>query len=258
MSGIYQHFRPEEKEFIDQVIDWRINVEDTYAPKLTDFLDPRQQFILSSILGENEDVRHQLFGGQDSSERKRALIFPEYYQPTDDDFQIGLYEIDYPQKFISLNHPMVLGSIMALGLKRDKFGDIIVNNDRIQFYSAAEIEDYVAQELNQIGKAKVSIQKKNFNQAIGSDELWRESETTASSLRLDVTLAAAFNISRQKAQSIIQQGLARVNWEKVEQASFECREGDIMSARGFGRCKLMEINGKTRKDKFRIKIGLLK
>ena len=95
-------------------------------------------------------------------------------------------------------------------------------------------------------------------QAIGSDELWRESETTASSLRLDVTLAAAFNISRQKAQSIIQQGLARVNWEKVEQASFECREGDIMSARGFGRCKLMEINGKTKKDKCRIKIGLLK
>ena len=129
MSGIYQHFRPEEKEFIDQVIDWRINVEDTYAPKLTDFLDPRQQFHPELHFGENEDVRHQLFGGQDDSERKRALIFPEYYQPTDDDFQIGLYEIDYPQKFISLNHPMVLGSIMALGLKRDKFGDIIVNNE---------------------------------------------------------------------------------------------------------------------------------
>ena len=51
MSVVYQHFRPEEKEFIDQVIDWRINVEDTYAPKLTDFLDPRQQFILRSIIG---------------------------------------------------------------------------------------------------------------------------------------------------------------------------------------------------------------
>ena len=33
---------------------------------------------------------------------------------------------------------------MSLGLKRDKFGDIIVHDDRIHFYSAAEIEDYVS------------------------------------------------------------------------------------------------------------------
>lgn len=40
--NIYQHFRPEEREFIDQVLNWKNIVENTYAPKLTDFLDPRE------------------------------------------------------------------------------------------------------------------------------------------------------------------------------------------------------------------------
>lgn len=258
MSIIYQHFRLEEREFIDQVIGWRQHVEDQYSPRLTDFLDPRQQFILRSIFGENRDILFQLYGGNDNAERKRALIYPSYYEPESVDFQIGLYEIVYPQKFISLDHRSVLGSMMSIGLKRDKFGDIVMNGNRIQFFSAEEVEDYLIHELQQIGKAKVSLQKRKVNEAIKSDEQWRESETTASSLRLDVVLASAYNISRQKAQSIIQQGLAKVNWEKIESASFECGEEDVISARGLGRCKILEINGKTKKEKWRIKLGLLK
>ena len=49
--SIYQHFRPEEREFIDQVLNWKNLVENTYAPKLTDFLDPREQQILKRVDG---------------------------------------------------------------------------------------------------------------------------------------------------------------------------------------------------------------
>lgn len=257
MSVVYQHFRREEKEFIDQVIQWREYVNRSYAPKSTDFLDPRQQFILSAILGESSEIRYEFFGGADDCERKRACIYPDYFELKEEDFQIGLYEIDYPRKFIQLDHRMVLGSIMSLGLKRDKFGDIRKNGDRIQFFMAEEIESYILLELTQIGKAKVSIQKKVAD-PISSDEQWRESEKTVSSLRLDVILAAAYNISRQKSQTFIQQGHIKVNWEKVEQTSFECMASDVLSVRGMGRCKIIDIQGKTKKDRWRIKVGLLK
>ncbi|MBS4207696.1 RNA-binding protein [Bacillus sp. FJAT-50079] len=257
MSGVYQHFRPEEKEFIDQVLDWRQSVEDFYSPKLTDFLDPRQQLIVSSLIGENNDVRCSFFGGSEESERKRAIIYPEYYEPSLEDFQVGLYEIDYPRKFIQLDHRTVLGTIMSLGLKRDKFGDIIVSGDRIQLLLAEEIEDFILTQLTQMGRANVSIQKK-AEKPIESDEKWHESEKTASSLRLDTIVATAYNLSRQKAQTLIQQGLARVNWEKIEQPSYECMAGDVLSVRGFGRSKMIAIHGKTKKDKWRITIGILK
>ena len=50
--SIYQHFRPEERGFIDQVLNWKDFVENKYAPKLTDFLDPREQQILKMIIGQ--------------------------------------------------------------------------------------------------------------------------------------------------------------------------------------------------------------
>lgn len=89
-------------------------------------------------------------------------------------------------------------------------------------------------------------------------EQWKEKETTMSSLRLDTLTATAFQISRNKAQLLIQQGKTKVNWGIIEQTSFECAQGDVVSVRGLGRCTLLEILGMTKKDKLRVKLGVLK
>ena len=39
---IYQHFRPEEHELIDRLIDKCDQAAQQYAPVLTNFLDPRE------------------------------------------------------------------------------------------------------------------------------------------------------------------------------------------------------------------------
>ena len=73
--SIYQHFRPEEREFIDQVLNWKEYVENNYAPKLTDFLDPREQQIVKIIIGQHMGIKWQFFGGTEFTERKRAFLF---------------------------------------------------------------------------------------------------------------------------------------------------------------------------------------
>lgn len=258
MSSIYQHFRPEEKQFIDTVLDWKEYVEHTYAPKLTDFLDPRQQFILQSVIGEGVDVRYGFFGGKENSERKRALLYPGYFEPDNSDFMVGLYEIEYPRKFMRIEHPMVLGSLMSLGVKRDKFGDILINEDRIQFFSSEEIESFLMAELREIGRASVHIRKLPVKEAIRGSEQWKELEVSTSSLRLDGIISSVFNISRQKSQALIEQKLVKLNWKTVENPAAECMEGDMISARRLGRCKIIDVLGTTKKNKVRLKIGLLK
>jgi RNA-binding protein YlmH len=258
MNGIYQHFRPEEKQFIDSALDWIGFVERTYTEKLTDFLDPRQQFILQSVLGEGKDAKLSFFGGAPFCERKRALICPDYMEPQADDFHISVHEIDYPRKFITLEHRMVLGSIMSLGIKRDKFGDIIVNGDRIQFFSCREIDGFLTSHLKEIGRASVALQKIPLEKVMEREEEWDELETTAASLRLDAVLSAVFSISRKKAQSLIAQKLVKLNWKVVEQPAAECYEGDMISARKLGRCKIISVLGETRKNKLRIKAGIIK
>ncbi|MBU8877742.1 RNA-binding protein [Bacillus sp. FJAT-29790] len=251
---IYQHFRPEEKEFIDQVLNWKDTVEATYAPKLTDFLDPREQEIVKTIIG-NQDVKLKMFGGSLTAERQRAFIFPDYYQCEEEDFGICLFEVDYPKKFITLEHPQVLGSLMSLGLKRGKFGDILFQEDRIQFFVSQDIEDYISMQLESIGKATVTLRKQPLKNVIQAGEIWQEMSITTSALRLDTVISAIYNLSRQKSQVYIQQGIVKANWTMIENPAFECKEGDIISVRGHGRSKIMALEGKTKKDKWKITAG---
>src|SRR5690625_6844211 len=83
--GIYQHFRKEEHPFIDQVLSWKEDVERTYRYRLTDFLDPREQQIIESIIGtNNEELQLVSYGGGKYSERKRVIIAPFYEEITND------------------------------------------------------------------------------------------------------------------------------------------------------------------------------
>jgi RNA-binding protein YlmH len=252
---IYQHFRPEEREFIDQVVQWKRVVEDTYVAKLTDFLDPRAQQIVFSLVGETADLNCHFFGGVDNAERKRALIFPDYHNISNDDYQIDIFEIEYPKKFVTIEHREVLGSLMSLGLKRDKFGDILFENGSIQIVVAKEIKSYLGLQLTSIGRAKVTLKEIPLEHAITLKETWNEMVTTVSSMRLDTVISALYNISRQKSQLLIEQGVVKVNFAITIKTSFEIKEFDMISVRGFGRTKIVSIDGKTKKDKWRITAG---
>ncbi|AIM17630.1 MULTISPECIES: RNA-binding protein [Neobacillus] len=253
--NIYQHFRPEEREFIDLVLQWKSFVELNYAPKLTDFLDPREQHILKLIIGEHGEVKYHFFGGYDQAERKRALLYPEYFTPSEDEFQISLFEIHYPKKFVKIEHPQVLGTLMSLGLKRGKFGDILINDEQIQFFTAKEVSFYVSSNIETIGRTGVKLSEQPFENVIASNEKWEENDLTVSSLRLDTVISGVYHISRQKAQDLIQHNFVKVNWTLTENTSFLCEIGDMISVRGFGRVKLIRIDGKTKKEKWRITVA---
>ncbi|WP_223700303.1 YlmH family RNA-binding protein [Sutcliffiella deserti] len=253
--SIYQHFRPEEHEFIDQVMEWKENVIVQYAPKLTDFLDPREQEIVQSIIGTNEEIKLEFFGGVSEAERKRALLYPSYYSPSTEDFQIKTYELSYPDKFVQIEHRQVLGSLMGIGLKRSKFGDIYFHEKSVQLVIGEEVSSYVELQFQEVGKVKVNLKNIPYTDLISQESGWEESSTTTASLRLDVLIATIYNLSRQKAQMFIGAKKVKVNWKLVEQSSFECLEGDILSVRGYGRSKLLSVEGKTKKDKWRVIVG---
>ncbi|HZG61168.1 MAG TPA: RNA-binding protein [Anoxybacillus sp.] len=253
--NLYQHFRKEEHHFLDQVLQWRESVKTWYAPKLTDFLDPREQEIVRLVIGNDPEVKLSFYGGAPFVERKRALLYPEYFEPKQEEFELTLFEIKYPHKFVSLEHRQVLGSLMSLGLKRAKFGDILIKEERIQFIVAKDVASYIQLNFDMVGKTKISLEELTLDNIVQLEEQWLEETITVSSLRLDAVLAQTFHVSRQKVQLLIENGLVKVNWKITEEPHFECKEGDTLSARGFGRCKIFSIDGKTKKEKWRVRIG---
>ncbi|MFN2746144.1 MULTISPECIES: YlmH family RNA-binding protein [Bacillus] len=258
MSDIYQHFRKDEEPFIDKALEWKQTAADQYRMKLTDFLDPREQVILNSLVGQSDEVKLAFFGGFPEAERKRAVFYPEYVEPSAEDFQLQAYEVLYPQKFASIEHRELLGSLMGIGLKRQKFGDLIFADGTWQFVCSEEVADFVFSQLGQIGKVKVSLEKIPLSKLKVPEQAVEIRDDTVSSLRLDAVCSAVSRQSRQKAQVLVKNGLVKVNWKVIEDPSYTLLEGDMLSVRGFGRFRLKNIDGKTKKGKWRLSFELQK
>ncbi|MDK7752283.1 RNA-binding protein [Staphylococcus ureilyticus] len=247
---IYQHFRKEEHELIDQLIDKCYRANNQFAPVLTSFLDPRGQYILNVVVGSFQDLEVTFYGGP-YAERQRAIIAPDYFHPEVEDFEIILFEIDYPQKFVTLQHQHVLGTIMSLGIERDQLGDIVVDN-RIQFTLTKQLESYIILELNKIKGATVKLNALPIKDMIQSVENWHSSETTVSGLRLDVVLKEMIRKSRSISKQLIEKKRVKVNHTIIDSADFQLDKGDLLSIQGYGRAMITDIGGKTKKDKVRI------
>ncbi|MEK3935175.1 RNA-binding protein [Sporosarcina sp. FSL W7-1349] len=257
METLLQHFRKDEQPFIEMATGWVREVENAYSPKLTGFLDPRQQFIVESV-ARGAGMSVSAYGAFEDAERQRLLLYPDYFSPEPDDFQVTVFKVRYATKFLTLEHRDLLGALLSVGLDRSKFGDIRLNQEEVQFSIANEIKDYIVVNLTSVGKAKVTVEEvPEAGDWIMAAETWKESTYTVSSLRLDVVVAALTKASRQKAAALIQGERVKVNWAVRDQPSFELQESDMLSIRGAGRFKVSAIEGRTRKDKIRLVMGKL-
>ena len=202
------------------------------------------------IVGSFQDLEVTFYGGP-FAERQRAIIAPEYFRPEAEDFEISLFEIDYPQKFVTLQHQHILGTIMSLGIERDQLGDILID-DRIQFTLTKQLESYIMLELNKIKGATVKLNAIPEKNMIQSKEHWRSFDTTVSGLRLDVVLKEIIRKSRSIGKQLIEKKRVKVNHTIIDSVDFQLDQGDLLSVQGYGRAMITDIGGKTKKDKIRI------
>ncbi|WP_182199086.1 RNA-binding protein [Paraliobacillus salinarum] len=254
---IYQHFRKDEQPFIDQVLTWKEQVEIQHRTKHSDFLDPREQQIFKSLIGNDEQFNIKFFGGAEQTERQQAILAPFYHTIDRSDFPITLLQASYPKKFVAIQHRDVLGAFLSQGLIRRKLGDIVIDDHHIQIAVSEDIASFVEMNVNSIKKASIQWNKVPLDKAIESKEQWHARQATVSSLRLDVLMKEIYRVSRQTASEAIAKGLIKVNFKKVENPAFLVESGDIFSFRGKGRSKLVEVLGQSKKDKWIIKYYIL-
>ncbi|MFA7435579.1 MAG: RNA-binding protein, partial [Bacilli bacterium] len=74
----------------------------------------------------------------------------------------------------------------------------------------------------------------------------------------DAIIAKSINVSRAKAQELINNRLIMVNGNTEIKCDLFCIESDIVSIRRFGRIKILDVTRKTKKDKLVLNILLTK
>ncbi|MFC5450168.1 YlmH family RNA-binding protein [Paenibacillus aestuarii] len=253
---IYHHFHPDEHHFVDKALDWLERAANQHAVKLTDFLDPRQAFILSTLVNRHPDVHCRLDGGYPEAERKRALIAPDYRTLDGEDMGILVLSVTSADaKFLTLEHGDYMGAILGLGMKRDKVGDIHVLEGGCHFLVTSESADYLHMNLSQVHRVHVQTELLPLDRLQTAKVQLDELQLSVASLRMDGIVSDVFRLSRAKVLIPIQAGRCRVNWKVEEDPSKPLKEGDIVSLQGFGRFKVLEVEGVTKKGRIRVKIG---
>lgn len=256
-EDIYQHYRVEEEPFIDTVYGWLDQVDSTYAPYSTVFLTPREQMIVSQLVGGRDGIKVSFQGGYEDAERKQACIYPEYYQPMEEDYSLTLFNINFPIKFGQLTHGRILGTFISTGIERERIGDIITDGQAWHAIVDSSISDYLKNQVRKIANVGVQLEDIPLDEMIESVEQWESKDIVASSLRLDTLLSKVYNFSRQRAKDSVSQGLVKVNFVPMERPDVEIGVNDIVSLRKSGRFWIHNIDGMTKKDNYRLDVRVL-
>lgn len=247
----------EDKILFSKVIDQLNFCIKNYENTFTDFLPILKYLEIKYILSNMKIEQNiKIFGGVEEAERVIIGFFPEYIEAEEKDFPISILEITYDKKYSKeLTHRDFLGSIIGLGIERGKIGDIIIENNKAICFINNSIIDYININLEKVGRTKVKTKIININNYNIPKPKIEEKNIIISSLRLDAVLSGAFNVSRGKISDYIKGEKAFVNFVIETNGAKNVKLNDIITLRGLGRIKVLDIVGKTKKDRIVLNIG---
>ena len=191
-------------------------------------------------------------GGWPDAEREQVCFHPAWAEA---EFTAVWVEIRWAAKFAHVEHRDLLGSLMALGMDRSFFGDLIAQEDRAYLLGLPEIAARLPMEWDKAGNVPIKVQQLAEAPAIEppKGEFLRD---TVASLRLDCVLSAGMKTSRSRAAEIIRMGAVAVDHMPEERTDRVLAPGQLLSIRGFGRIRLTEVGSPTRKDRLPVQLEI--
>ena len=242
----------EDKLFVARLSDMAQQVRRSGTYAFSSFLDERQCAIAQNWCSRNAgDLLSSFHGDFPDARRKMLAIYPDYCEDyVNEDVPIKCLTFSYRDED-KLTHRDFLGSFMALRLKRETIGDIVVSNGRAQALVTEIAARTIMSTVSKIGRVGVNVSDDlPFDMEVTQE--YKDIPASVASLRLDCIVAAAANISREKAAGLIRSDKVDINHFTVSAVSKEVQQGDIISVRGCGRFILSDIGGLTRKDRVHI------
>lgn len=246
---------PEEKLAISKALNRASFCIKNYEMSFTQFLNPIRAFELIDFIKSETELNMLAFGGVQGCERQMLAFAPDYMEIKNEDFPICAVKISYESKFSkNLTHRDFLGSILGTGIVREKIGDIALKEGYAIAFVEKEIAEYLCINLERVSHTKVNAEIIKLADDFSIFSEMKEVNIIVSSMRLDAIVSAVFKISRGNAADIIKGGKVFVNWHIEESVSKNIVENSIITARGYGRAKIVTIEGKTKKDRIVVKI----
>ncbi|MBQ3817290.1 MAG: hypothetical protein II802_03355, partial [Clostridia bacterium] len=212
------------------------------------FLSQSETAICQEFL-KNKDVKHAFFGGYDNAERVVLGCFPDW-----------CYDFTYPIKAITFNyrscdklsHRDFLGSVMALGLKRETVGDILIEEGRAVMFATAKAAEHILSQISKVASSGVVLTE-GFSLPLPGCGKLEEFTASSASARIDCIVSAITGVSRTGAAELIESGYVSVNSVGVQKTTKHISNGDNISVRGKGKFIIADLSHLTKNGRIALK-----
>ena len=240
-----------------KIIDKANGCLKNYDVRYSDFLNPFEVENAKAILNSDTNLKYSVDGGYDESERKIVFIYPFYMEYEDINDTLRFIQIEGNFKFKSISHKDYLGSLLSLGIKREKIGNIIIHENFCQVIVSHDICDFILMNLEKVARNNVKLKEISREDIIYNPPTVKDISFTVSSIRIDCIISGLYNISRQESAKLINNEKVQINYEKITSCSKEIKSGCLISVRGKGRSQITNIGDLTKKGKIKVQGKIL-
>ncbi|MCL2323457.1 MAG: YlmH/Sll1252 family protein, partial [Oscillospiraceae bacterium] len=168
----------------------------------------------------------------------------------EENYPIELVKIEASSKFQKIEHKHYLGSILSLGIKREKIGDLIVQGDCCYFPTFLNIIEFLKLNLLQINKVpcNINIVDKTFLPEVNFEDVIID----ISSYRLDAIVGSLCRVSRSASEEIIRKGFVQINFLICLEKNKNINFGDIITIKKLGKFKMFELIKITKSKRLKV------
>lgn len=257
---LQEYKNQEDRLLVAKILDKLEFTKTKNKIQYTDFLNLNEQEIAMKVLKKVDYKNYYFFGGKENSERKVLVIYPEKLTEEmsrkNDNKILSVIRVKLPNDLESeYDHRKYLGSIIKVGIEREKIGDILVERLGADIIVKNEVVDYLLQNLSQLTRFKsAEFTSIEISELKDIETCKIEISSVVISLRLDNIVSVLAKTSRSKALDILKQERVFLNHQVEIKPSKQVKVGDIITIRGKGRFEFKEIAGNTKKGRFIVKI----
>ena len=212
------------------------NLNRLFNNQATFFLDPREQELLKSKIKKNE---YKIYKPYKDSEKN---IFY-----TKDIPEVILYEIKCNKE---LKHQEILGSIYALNISSELFGDVLIIDNHYYVYVLGIARNYFENYFLKVGNSSIELIERDLSILENYERDYEELELNVSSERIDTIISSLINTSRSIIKDKQKNKEIFVNYELVKDISKTFKENDVFSIRRLGKFKYMGIKKITKSNHY--------
>lgn len=214
------------------------NIDKLKNEEPTLFLDPNLEKEITKKFKNDINV----FRPYEESER---IIIYRDLKP-----KVSLFKIITKEK---LRHQDIMGSILSLNIKKEVLGDIIVDDNNYYFYILESMNNYILSYFNKVRNINITLEELPLDYLKDYKRKYKEIIVNVKSNRVDLIISKLTGLSRRVVKDMISNKDIILNYQVLTNNSYQFKENDIFSIRGYGKYKYVKVINKTKKNNYLVK-----